>query len=235
MAYEIQVSILPRTLPRLAGYDFGARMVPARVVGGDFFDFIQLSDDTVGIAVGDVTDKGMPAAIFMAQTHALLRAEASRAVSPCEALQRVNHHLLAMNDAGLFVTVLYGVLDRNSGAFRYARAGHELPLIYGADGEVATVPQGESLPLGIERNPPLDEQIVIVPPEATILLYTDGVTDARDAQGVRFGLARLKAALGTGAGRPVHVCDRLLQAVAAYQGTAAQHDDVTLVAVHRAV
>src|SRR3712207_1764841 len=99
MAYEIQVSILPRTFPCLIGYDFAARMAPARAVGGDFFDFIHLDDGRLGIAIGDVTDKGMPAAIFMAQTHALLRAEASRATSPREALQHVNRHLLAMNDA----------------------------------------------------------------------------------------------------------------------------------------
>src|SRR3712207_3101439 len=126
LAYEIQTSILPRVLPQLQGYDFGATMVPARVVGGDFFEFVELGDDRVGIAVGDVTDKGMPAAIFMAQTHALLRAEAVRSAAPHEVLRCVNRHVVEMNAAGLFVTMLYGVLDRASASFSYARAGHEL-------------------------------------------------------------------------------------------------------------
>ncbi len=229
---EIQVSILPRTLPRLTGYDFGARMVPARLVGGDFFDFIPLSNDRLGIAIGDVTDKGVPAAIFMAQTRALLRAEASRAVSPCEVVWRVNQHLLTMNDAGLFVTMLYGILDRSMGRYSYARAGHELPLVSSVRGEALLIPKGATLPLGIDANPPLDTQTIAISPGSTLLLYTDGVTDARDPQGMFFGLERLQACLRACISAPAQaVCDRLLHAVTVYQDIAPQHDDVTLVSI----
>lgn len=233
VAYEIQVSILPRTLPHLAGYDFGARMTPARVVGGDFFDFIPLGGDMLGIAVGDVTDKGMPAALFMAQTLALLRAEAGRALAPRDVLQSVNRHLLAINDAGPFVTVLYGVLDRATGAFSCARAGHELPLICDPSGSVTQTPRGATLPLGIDHDLPLDEQTTILAPGSTLLLYTDGVTDARDPQGVLFGIARLQAVLCASAGdHGTLVCDQVLKEVSDYQGTSAQYDDLTVVAVH---
>ena len=232
VAYEIQVSILPRTLPGLAGYDFGARMVPARIVGGDFYAVIPLSDDRVGIAVGDVTDKGVPAAIFMAQTHALLRAEASPSASPREVLWRVNQHLLTMNDAGLFVTMLYGILDRTTGRYSYARAGHELPLVAGVQGAGLPIASGATLPLGIEPDPPLDEQTIMLPPGSTLLLYTDGLTDARDPHGIHFGLERVQACLQAYAGAPAQVvCDHLLHVVTVYQDIAPQHDDVTLVAV----
>jgi CRP-like cAMP-binding protein len=130
VAFEIQTSILPQTLPDLAGYDFGALMVPARAVGGDFYDIIPLSADKVGIIIGDVADKGVPSAIFMAQTHALLYAMATRAASTTRVLQRVNELLIKIGESSLFVTVLYGVLDRRTNLFSYARAGHELPITY---------------------------------------------------------------------------------------------------------
>ncbi|HSH40200.1 MAG TPA: cyclic nucleotide-binding domain-containing protein, partial [Chthoniobacterales bacterium] len=99
VARQIQQSMLPRTMPRVAGFDFGALMVPARSVGGDFFDFIALGPDTIGVVIGDVSGKGVPAALFMALTRSLMRAEAGRAGSPAEALRNVNRHLLDMNDA----------------------------------------------------------------------------------------------------------------------------------------
>ena len=177
----------------------------------------------------------MPAAIFMAQTHALLRAEAARAGSPREVMQQVNRHLLTMNDVGLFVTVLYGVLDRTAGTFAYVRAGHELPLAGKARAGITSAPQGESLPLGIDADPPLDEQTVALPPGSTLLLYTDGIVDARDPHGVRFGIERLKAALQACVSMPAGVvCDHLLQTVLGHQAAAPQYDDATLVTLQRA-
>lgn len=232
VAYEIQMSILPRTMPVMAGYGFGATMVPARIVGGDFFDFIPLSETALGIAIGDVTDKGLPAAIFMAQARALLRAEASRAVSPREALERVNQHLLQMNNAGLFVTVLYGVLDIAMGQFRYGRAGHELPLLVDSSGEVMVLPRGMGMALGLVDAPPIDEQTVMLEPGSTLLLYTDGVTEAHDPQYEEFGVKRLAVALDQHCQAPVAtLCDRLLASIADFQASAPTHDDITLLVV----
>jgi serine phosphatase RsbU (regulator of sigma subunit) len=114
LAHNIQQSILPDDLALMEGFDFGARMMPARAVGGDLYDFIQLDQDTVGISIGDVSDKGVPAAIFMALYCSLLRAEALHVSSPADVLRRVNRHLLDLTDARMFVTALYGVLNRKT-------------------------------------------------------------------------------------------------------------------------
>jgi len=123
VARQIQESILPRVLPQLPGFSLGARMIPARAVGGDLYDFILLGGDRLGVVIGDVSDKGVPAAIFMALSRSLLRAEAHPSRPPGEVLANVNYHLMTMNDSGMFVTVLYGILNRANGEFTYARAG----------------------------------------------------------------------------------------------------------------
>jgi phosphoserine phosphatase RsbU/P len=233
VARTIQESILPRSLPELAGFDFDARMVPARIVGGDCFDFIPLGPDTLGIVVGDACDKGVPAAIFMALTRSLVRAEASRARSPREALLSVNRHLLDMNDAGMFVTALYGVLHRATRTFDYARAGHDLPLVRGVGGAVLAPPHSTGQPLGLWPEMLLDEQRVVIPRGGALLLYTDGVTEAIDPQGALFGIKRLRSTVSAyRSGSAQELCDNVLQAVTAFSGGAPQEDDVTLVAVH---
>src|SRR5262249_8822693 len=155
---ELQARSLPRTLPRLDGFDIGARLEPARVMSGDFFDFIPLSPATLGIVVADVCGKGVPAAFVMALTRGLIRAEAGRASSPAQALQSVNQHLLDMVGSCLFVTVLYGVLDRAGGTFTYARAGHDLPVVFDAEGAAMALDRADGLPLGLLDNPALDQQ-----------------------------------------------------------------------------
>ena len=145
VARQIQMGILPTSLPELIGFDFGACISPARSVGGDFYDLIPLDDGSLAVMIGDVTDKGVPAAIFMAQVHALLRSEAGRSKSPGELLVNANRHLVEMNAHGLFATVLYGVLEPKTGRFTYGRAGHELPLIRMPDGQVSMpVPYSDS-------------------------------------------------------------------------------------------
>jgi sigma-B regulation protein RsbU (phosphoserine phosphatase) len=128
--------------------------------------------------------------------------------------------------------MLYGILDRSTGAFSYARAGHELPLIAGAAGAALPVMSGATLPLGIEADPPLDEQSVRLTRGSTLLLYTDGLTDAYDPDGRAFGLEQVRSCLHNHMDSPAQVlCDRLLDAVTAHQDVAPQHDDITLVAV----
>jgi len=231
----IQQSILPRILPGVPGYDLGAILVPARAVGGDLFDLIPLPNHRIGVVIGDVSDKGVPAAIFMALTYSLLRAEAVRWSSPARVLQAANHHLLGMNDTGMFVTVLYGVLDCGQGSFRYARAGHELPFHLTPEGVLVVPERGVGQPLGLFDPPELDEQTVNLEPGATLLLYTDGAADVIDGQGMRFGPERLRelarASLCPSAQR---FCDRMWAGLAEYQDTGAQFDDVALVAIRAA-
>jgi serine phosphatase RsbU (regulator of sigma subunit) len=232
VARRIQESILPRTLPRRRGFDFGARMVPARAVGGDFFDFISFDSHTVGISIGDVSDKGVPAAIFMALTRSLLRAEAHRLDSPAQVLRRVNQHLLDMNEAGMFVTVLYGVLNQTTREFTYARAGHEIPLLFDPHGEVIPLEWGLGQPLGVLDQPALDERQITLPPSSTFLMHTDGATDALNEQGDSFGYDPLQTVVCAHLGEPAQaVCDRVIEAILDYQGASPQQDDVTLVGV----
>jgi serine phosphatase RsbU (regulator of sigma subunit) len=230
LAWEIQHSMLPRSLPRLAGFDFGARIVPARVVGGDFYDFIPLADHALGVAVGDVSGKGLPAAIFMAMTRSLMRAEASKTRSPQEALRGVNKQLLGMNEASMFVSVLYGILNRRTLKFHYARAGHELPLLCNASGVVAP-PCLPGQPLAIFPDPEIDEQVLQMNPGDTLLLFTDGITDAMDEHGERFGAEGLYSCLSVSFDiSPQRLCDRLIDVIMAHQQRVSQYDDATVVA-----
>lgn len=233
LAAEIQLSILPRTLPKLKGFQFGAQMVPARQVGGDLYDFIPLSEDVLAIVIGDVSDKGVPAAIFMAQTHALIRAEARQNRSPRETLERVNRYLLEMNASGLFVTVLYGILNRATREFQYARAGHELPVLRQADGTVWTPPQREGAPLGIFDFVLLDEETLMLKPGTTMLLLTDGVTETFNPAQDQFGPERIQEFLHRAQEPDMEALSAsLLAAITAFRGPAPVHDDITLVALH---
>ncbi len=233
VARDIQMSILPRQLPELPGFDFGARMVPARAVGGDFYDLIQLTDDEVAIVVGDVTGKGVPAAIFMAQIHALLHAGAGLFSEPHEVLRWVNRQLLVSGRLTLLATVLYGILDCRTGEFSFARAGHE-PLVVGVSGgDVHLIPWDVGQLLGLLDDPILDEGTVTIPSGGTLLLYSDGITDGRSPEGEDFGRDKLMERFGTLTGRPAQdVCDGLWRMLVAFQGDAPQFDDVTLLAVH---
>lgn len=232
LAHDIQMSILPQTLPRPRGYGFGARIVPARAVGGDFYDIIPLGEQKVGIVVGDVAGKGVPAALHMAQAHVLIHVTANLISKPADVLRRVNHQLVTMGTPSLFVTVLYGVLDTASGQFRYARAGHELPLI-GVDGDEAQlVPMGIGQPLGMLDEPAIDEGQVLIPPGGGLLLYSDGFADAQNPEGVKFGQERLLESFARVVSHPAQeLCDRLWQVLQEYQGAGEQFDDVTLVSV----
>jgi serine phosphatase RsbU (regulator of sigma subunit) len=232
VARGIQQSMVPRKLARLPGFDFGARMMPARAVGGDFFDFIPLSESTVGIVIGDVSGKGVPAALFMALTSNLLRAEARRAGSVSDALRHVHRQLLEINDAGMFVTLLYGVLNGATREFHYARAGHELPLLCDARGELLELSYSDGQPLGAIDEILLDEQTVELPSGGTVLFYTDGVTDVLDAQGNQFGIERLRHALSVHRNASAQaLCDALWEMTTTYRTATPQYDDITLVAV----
>ncbi|MGD0004283.1 MAG: SpoIIE family protein phosphatase [Anaerolineaceae bacterium] len=232
MARWIQESILPHTLPDLPGYTFGVRFVPARAVGGDLFDFVRLGRDTLGIVIGDVSDKGMPAAIFMALTRSLMRAEAYRSSSPSRVLQRVNHHLLEMNEAGMFVTAIYGILDRKQDLFIYSRAGHEVPLFTYPKGKLYQPAHGTGQPLGLFDNPLLDEQLIPFPSGSTMLMYTDGATDMTNPAGISFGQERLRAAFTGGlTGTAQDLCDHVWKDLSVYQAGCTQADDVALVAM----
>ena len=235
VAAEIQLSILPDQLPSVEGFDFGARILPARHVGGDFYDVFLNGKDQIGVVIGDVADKGIPSALFMARTHALIMAEADPELSPGAVLDLVNRHITRLEKSAQFVTALYGIVNSATGEFSYARAGHEPPLILFPDGKVERVPHGPGMALGLWDTITLDEHTVALKPGSTLVLFTDGMTDCRDPKGVSFGLERINATLSGLVGLSAQqVCDRLFDALMNYQNGAKQDDDVTLVAIHAA-
>jgi sigma-B regulation protein RsbU (phosphoserine phosphatase) len=233
VAANIQMSILPDVLPEPPRFDFGARIDPARQVGGDFYDIFRLSETKVAVLIGDVADKGVPSAIFMARAHALIAAEAESYENPSDVLRKANAHITRLEKTAQFVTVLYGVLNVENGEFQYSRAGHEPPLILSRDGSVERLSFKPGMALGLWENITLDEQTVTLPTGSTLLLYTDGMTDCRDPNSVPFGLEGIQRSLRICPTSSAQVvCDYLLQTLKDYQQGSKQDDDVTLVAIH---
>jgi phosphoserine phosphatase RsbU/P len=235
VAADIQLSILPDDLPDVDKFSFGARILPARQVGGDLYDVFPLTDNRVGVLIGDVADKGVPSALFMARAHALLMAEADIGLTSGEVLRLVNRHITRLQKSTQFVTVLYGILDLKTSTFSYARAGHEPPLVLHADGSVERIPHSPGMAIGLWDTITLDERTLQLLPGDILFLYTDGMTDCRNPKGEPFGLERIKNLLsGMSNFNAQQVCDRMLETLIAYQDGAKQDDDVTLVAVSAA-
>jgi serine phosphatase RsbU (regulator of sigma subunit)/anti-sigma regulatory factor (Ser/Thr protein kinase) len=231
VAQLIQQQFLPRELPKLRHWQVAAYYGPARVVGGDFYDFIDLGEDRIGIVVGDVTDKGVPAALVMARTHSILRAEAPRLVAPAAVLARANELLVPEMPARMFVTCLYGVLEPSTGRFVFANAGHNLPYVRTAHGVVELRATG--LPLGLMPDISYEETEGRVGEGDAVLLYSDGLVEAHGPGREMYGFPRLREAMATDdAGS--ELLDRLLDELRAFTGAAwEQEDDITLVTLRR--
>lgn len=235
VAADIQMSILPDVLPDFEEFSFGARILPARQVGGDLYDVFTLKGGQVGVLIGDVADKGVPSALFMARAHALVMAEADIGLTAGEVLRMVNSHITRLQKSTQFVTVLYGILDLKTRIFSYARAGHEPPLILHLNGDVERIPHSPGMALGLWDEITLDERSVQLLPGDTLLLYTDGMTDCRDPKGEPFGLDRIKTTLsGLANFNAQQVCDHMLDTLNQFRDGSKQDDDVTLVAVSAA-
>lgn len=235
VAADIQMSILPDVLPDFEEFSFGAHILPARQVGGDLYDVFPLKDNCVGVLIGDVADKGVPSALFMARAHALVMAEADIGLTAGEVLRMVNSHITRLQKSTQFVTALYGILDLKTRVFSYARAGHEPPLLLHMDGNVERILHSPGMALGLWDEITLDERSVRLLPGDTLLLYTDGLTDCRSPGGEAFGLERIKTTLsGLANVNAQQVCDRMLDALNQFRSGSKQDDDVTLVAVSAA-
>ena len=231
VATLIQQNFLPKKLPDLPGWQISAYYRPAREVGGDFYDFVDLPDGHVGLVIGDVTDKGVPAAMVMAATRSVLRASAARVVSPGEVLERVNELMCPDMPAKMFVTCLYGVLERSTGRFRFANAGHNLPYVRTAEG--TTELRATGMPLGLLPGIKYEETEAVLEPGQVMLLHSDGVAEAHSAESEMFGFPRLLDVVGSRRGG--EVIDRVLTELDRFtpQGWE-QEDDITLVSLTRA-
>ena len=197
VARLIQQNFLPRELPDLPGWQVSAHYRPAREVGGDFYDLIELEDGLVGLVVGDVTDKGVPAAMVMAATRSVLRAASQRVASPAAVLELANDLLCPDMPPKMFVTCLFAVLEPSSGVLRYANAGHNLPCVRTATGAVELRATG--MPLGLMPEMTYDEKEAVLEPGESLLLYSDGLVEAHDPGGDMFGFPRLRELMGRAA------------------------------------
>ncbi|MBN2556422.1 MAG: SpoIIE family protein phosphatase [Anaerolineales bacterium] len=234
LSRQAQKSILPLHSPDQLGYDFGSLIVPARAVGGDFYDFIPMGDEQLCIAIGDISDKGLPAALFMAVTFSLVRAETGRSPNRRTILENVNSFLLKM-DAKMFVTLLYCILDFKSGALGYSRAGHLPPIVINPDGTIMDLPVELGQPLGIFREFSIDQQEFIIPAGGLVLLYSDGLLEAVDETGRPFGVGRVRDILVAHRHKSAGtICKELWHAVQSYSGELLHQDDFTTVIIKRA-
>jgi len=232
IAHEVQQSILPKGFPphrALAGHGL---MVPARDIGGDFYDFFVLDDDHIGIALGDVSGKGIPAAVYMAMVRTQLRATASFGLAPAECLARLNQHLAADNPSAMFVSLFFGIVDCVSGVVTYANGGHNPPILVRADGTTEWVPGTGDLLVGVLPDSDYHEAGLALAPGDALLVYSDGVVEAVGPADAVFGEARLASVLSGMADRsPAALADGVLAVVRNFEAGQPASDDLTCVAI----
>jgi len=229
LARRIQARFLPKGVPEVPGWSFCDHYAPALEVGGDYFDFLELPRPFVGVAIGDVSGKGVSAALVMAKVGSEVRYHSVGRTDPAEILGRVNRALAEDLEDGVFVTASVLVLDATSGEVRVANAGHPAPLVRRAAGEVAPMPVGTGLPLGVAATTVFSTSGFVLRPGDVAVLYTDGVTEAADRSGALLGEERVKKAVAAARGTPDKVREAILGAVSRFAGAEPQADDLTLV------
>ncbi|HTP02738.1 MAG TPA: GAF domain-containing protein [Anaerolineales bacterium] len=233
LARQIQRAFIPQTLPEHEGWQLAGRWETARQVGGDFYDVIELPGRKLGIFIGDVADKGMPAALFMALTRTLVHAAVVRTPSPAEAMQHVNDLLIPDAGLGMFVTAVYGVVDLDTHAFTYANAGHNPPLWIRRDGQIERLTR-TGIALGIIEGETITERTIRLEQGDALLLYTDGITEAFSPEGNMFGDERLLENVeGHRDADASALLDGIDSQVKAFMGALPLSDDMTMLAVKR--
>ena len=234
VASKMQQSILPTHFPKGSDYEVFGNMEPARSVGGDFFDVMQLDNGHIGLAIADVSDKGVPAALFMMSTRTLLKGSAIGSSNPSEVLGEVNDLLNEDNDTAMFVTTLYATYDPASGELSYANGGHNSPLIVHADGTSGLLPLTGGIALGVVPDFEYEQNTVTLLPGDTLVLYTDGVTEAMNVDGEEFGTQRLQEVfVGPNSKNGQEASQAVFQAVSSFAGDTPQSDDITCLTLCR--
>ena len=238
VAREIQQAILPRIFPpfpeEAANMDIAASMNAAKDVGGDFYDFFRIDADHIGFVIADVSGKGVPAAIFMAVCRTLIRATGIRGVSPSECITYSNSLLAKESVNAMFVTAFYGIYNIRTGEVKYANAGHNPPYLMKADGSVKVLPLSHDFVAGVIDDFQYTEETTLLEKGDTLLLFTDGVTEATSPTYEEYGEQRLEQRLSqlTQVGCQ-QIIDAIKADVKAFAGEAEQSDDITLLALKR--
>ena len=235
VAARIQQAILPQTFPPFpdrSEFEIYAEMIPARQIGGDFYDFFFISEHRLGIVIGDVAGKGMPAALFMAVCRTLLKATAVTGMTPGDCLRHVNTLVCADNGAGLFVTLVYGILDTRTGIVEYSIAGHLPPILIGHEGAVRELPRTGGLVLGVAEDAAYETDTIKLQPREGLLLYTDGVSEAMDEGHTLFSEPRLmETVTGLQSLPPDVLIKGVVSEVRVFTDGHPQSDDITLLAM----
>jgi sigma-B regulation protein RsbU (phosphoserine phosphatase) len=233
VAREVQSGLLPGAPPDLPGYDIAAVALPTGAIGGDYYDYVPLEGDRLGVVVADVSGKGIPAALIMATFRAALRTEMRRRAEVAAVVSELNDVVMESRDASRFVTAVCGVLEQASGRFTYVNCGHNPPLLLRASGGAETLQTGGPA-LGLFADGLFEAGTVGLEPGDNLVLYTDGVVEPADRGDVEFGTERLAAAVRGAAGRPAAEALRsVIAATRAFSGRDDYDDDFTLVVVRR--
>jgi sigma-B regulation protein RsbU (phosphoserine phosphatase) len=234
LAHDIQMSMLPKVFPPFPErheFDIFAAIAPAKEVGGDFYDFFFIDEDRLCFAVGDVSGKGVPAALFMAVTKTLFKAIASRMGNPSDILSRLNEEICRDNDSGMFVTLFCGILNNRTGQFDYSNGGHNLPYYLSRTGVKPLEKTGGRV-LGLVEKSVYGSGRLVLGPGETIFLYTDGVTEAMDVTGNFFSDQRLERFLAQAQSSPPRqLIEDLVKEVKVFSAQAPQSDDITALAL----
>ena len=238
IAREIQKILLPSDAPDLPGFEISGLNLPARTLSGDYFDYLPVDDDHIGIAIADVSGKGVPASLIMAMCRSALRSQSRGERSPAAVLKAVNRQLYPDMKEDMFISMAYMVLNRNTGQALLARAGHDAPLLYRAASATIECINPKGMAVGIDSGGVFDRFCSDFPLTMNqgdlLLLYTDGLTETLDDEGSEFGVPRLSAELLESAGKGAgEMLGRLASSVRSFAGNQPQHDDITLIALRK--
>jgi serine phosphatase RsbU (regulator of sigma subunit) len=237
VARRIQQALLPKELPVLGGWEIVPYYQPAREVGGDFYDFLRVHDGRVGLVIGDVSGKGIPAAVLMASTQSVLRAVTQRGVSaPGQVLTEANEVLCTHIPSNMFVTCFCAILDPVSGRLSYSNAGHTLPRCRRHAGDQANELRARGMPLGLMSGMPYEEKETTLGPGDDVLFCTDGLVEAHDSRGEMFGTLRLQNLLNEKSEGGRGLGATLIEELKLFTGEdREQEDDITLLTLQRSV
>ena len=238
IAHEIQRILLPASAPELEGYQISGINIPAQQVSGDYYDYIHVDAEHIGVAIADVSGKGVPASLIMAMCRSVLRSQATNQLSPAAALRLVNAQLFPDIKEDMFISMAYAILDKNTATLTLSRAGHDAPLLYKARDKTVSKINPPGMALGIDSggvfNRVTGDFSLSLEPDDCLVLYTDGVTEALNHHGDEFGMANVIQSIQASASEgAAGIITRLTDDLRAFVGTDPQHDDITLIVIRK--
>jgi len=238
IARDIQRILLPEQAPAIPGFEVSGTNVPARQVSGDYYDYIRIDEHRLGIAIADVSGKGVPASLIMAICRSVLRSQAAQNSSPSKVLREVNRQLYPDIKEDMFISMAYLVLDHQRGVLTLARAGHDAPLLYQRSSQKVTAVKPPGMVLGIDSGSVFDRLVsdfdVPLERDDCLVLYTDGVTEALDSEDLEFGMDRMIQSVRASAMQGASaIVTRVIEDVRNFAGAQPQHDDITMIAIRK--